>query len=190
MAEQAPRGFRIVVGVDFTTEGDHALDEALRYVHQLENDELHAVHVVPDHRRVERLSDALVSGERRLRAHVLTRARALGESWEQAVSFHVRVGDVADAIHQVAVDVEADLIIVGTHARRGLEKVLLGSVAERLVREAHLPVMVARPNTTSQMRKSDRPEPPSGDGVSDETARWSREHVRFGRRDSHISGLV
>lgn len=38
----------------------------------------------------------------------------------------------------------ADLIVMGSHGRRGLEKVVLGSVAQRVLAQAHLPVLVVR----------------------------------------------
>jgi nucleotide-binding universal stress UspA family protein len=57
----------------------------------------------------------------------------------------VRFGDAGDAIAQLASDIEADLVVVGTHGHRGLERLLLGSVAENVVRLAPCPVLVVRP---------------------------------------------
>lgn len=56
----------------------------------------------------------------------------------------VRMGDPAQTIMMVAEQVGAELIVVGTHGRRGLSRLLLGSVAETVVRNAHCPVMVIR----------------------------------------------
>lgn len=52
---------------------------------------------------------------------------------------------IAQAIAFNAEDSGCDLIVVGTHGREGLERLLLGSVAERVTRVAHIPVMVVRP---------------------------------------------
>ena len=41
-------------------------------------------------------------------------------------------------------DKEADLIVMGTHGRTGLAHIALGSVAERVVRDAHCPVLTVR----------------------------------------------
>ncbi len=49
------------------------------------------------------------------------------------------------SIIDVARDRQADLIVMGTHGRTGLKHVLLGSVAERVVRHAPCPVLVVRP---------------------------------------------
>lgn len=49
-----------------------------------------------------------------------------------------------DALLAAAQDLGAELIVTGSHGRRGLDRVLLGSVAERVVRGAEVPVLVAR----------------------------------------------
>ena len=52
--------------------------------------------------------------------------------------------DIARALLKHARDIHADLIIMGTHGRRGLRHALMGSVAEYVMRESHLPVLVVR----------------------------------------------
>lgn len=51
---------------------------------------------------------------------------------------------IPEAIAQTANDWQADLIVVGTHGRRGLSHVFLGSVAEGIVRVANQPVLLVR----------------------------------------------
>ncbi len=53
-------------------------------------------------------------------------------------------GEPAAAIAQAASDQRADLILIGSHGRRGLRRLFLGSVAEHVVRVAHVPVLVVR----------------------------------------------
>ena len=53
----------------------------------------------------------------------------------------LRSGDARDMILQAAESVHADLIVIGTHGRRGVSRALLGSVAEAIVRTAHCPVL-------------------------------------------------
>ena len=55
----------------------------------------------------------------------------------------------AEAIAEAARDWQADLIIVGTHGRRGFQRVLLGSVAENLVRISSISLMLVRENTST-----------------------------------------
>jgi nucleotide-binding universal stress UspA family protein len=57
----------------------------------------------------------------------------------------VRVGSPATEIDAAAKDLKADLICVSTHGRTGLAHLLLGSVAERIVRYAPCPVLIVRP---------------------------------------------
>ena len=56
----------------------------------------------------------------------------------------LRTGDARDLINQAAIEVGADLIVMGTHGRRGVSRALLGSVAETVVRSAPCPVLTVR----------------------------------------------
>lgn len=56
----------------------------------------------------------------------------------------VVAGEPADAIVRMAEELEVDLIVMGTHGRTGLHHVLLGSVAEKVVRLALCPVLTVR----------------------------------------------
>ncbi len=60
-------------------------------------------------------------------------------------SSKVATGDVVDEIIEYAKDQKADMIIIGTHGRRAIEKILLGSVAERVIKRAHCPTLVMNP---------------------------------------------
>lgn len=55
-------------------------------------------------------------------------------------------GPAAEEIVRYAKDLEADLVVLGTHGRTGIAHALLGSVAERVVRRAPCAVMTVRPN--------------------------------------------
>ncbi|MFV0437954.1 MAG: universal stress protein [Desulfopila sp.] len=59
----------------------------------------------------------------------------------------VFMGDVAEQIVDYAVEIASDLIIMGTHGYKGLEKIMFGSVADKVVRGAHCPVMTINPYT-------------------------------------------
>lgn len=60
---------------------------------------------------------------------------------------HARIGKAADEILDLAREVGADLIVIGTKGLTGVERFLLGSVAEKVVREAGCTVEVTRPKT-------------------------------------------
>ena len=57
----------------------------------------------------------------------------------------VLLADAADSIVALAEERKADLIIIGTHGAKGIEKVLLGSVAERVLKRAGCPTLVYNP---------------------------------------------
>jgi|SRR5271166_2569311 len=54
------------------------------------------------------------------------------------------LGDPASAILKIAEETEADLIVMATHGREGISRALLGSVAEKVLREAPCPVLSLR----------------------------------------------
>jgi nucleotide-binding universal stress UspA family protein len=54
---------------------------------------------------------------------------------------------VADTLAQLARDWKADLLVVGTHGRRGVSRLLLGSVAEHVARAAPCPLLLVRGGT-------------------------------------------
>ena len=65
-----------------------------------------------------------------------------GLDWEK----QTREGHAAQTITEVAAEVEADLVVIGTHGRTGLAHILLGSVAERVVRTTTCSVLTVRPD--------------------------------------------
>jgi len=58
------------------------------------------------------------------------------------VEYRLVTGDPADAVVRLAEDDDVDLIVLGSHGRTGLTRLLMGSVAEAIVRKAHCPVLV------------------------------------------------
>ncbi len=62
----------------------------------------------------------------------------------------VREGDPAALTIQMADELGADLIVMATHGRKGLARVVLGSVAEKVLREALCPVLTIRPAASKQ----------------------------------------
>jgi nucleotide-binding universal stress UspA family protein len=63
---------------------------------------------------------------------------------EVLVEHRLREGDAAVEVLQVADDVGADLIVMGTHGRTGLDRVMMGSVAEAILRGSRCPVLVVK----------------------------------------------
>ena len=73
---------------------------------------------------------------------VATRLRERGHD----VSWEVRSGMTAEEISAAAADHNVDLIVMATHGRTGFRRVVMGSVAERIFRDASVPLMLVRPH--------------------------------------------
>ncbi len=188
----------IVAATDLASTGAFALREAMRLARQLPHAALHAVYVIEtpkelhSAKKLDELSESIGRAREQLRAHV---TQACGQeppapAFDHAVTLHVRLGAPAEAIHQVAVDVEADLIVVGTHARTGIKRWVLGSVAEALMRMARAPVVIAHPKHYEGLAKSAHVEPPRPG--QDQSAHGVTENLtlHFPQRTTHISGLI
>ena len=154
----------VVVGVDYSESSELALVQALELASSERNAELHAVHVAasfPPVVGVEHVPDGAPSAEvvrasggeleqyldRRL--FEFTRGRDAAAPIPQRIVGHLRFDSPAEQIAEVARDLEAHLVIVGTHGRRGFSRMLLGSVAEGVVRLSPCPVLVVRPREVS-----------------------------------------
>ncbi|OPL15891.1 MAG: hypothetical protein AVO38_09390 [delta proteobacterium ML8_D] len=63
----------------------------------------------------------------------------------QDIKTTIAVGDVTEEIIKHAVKSGTDMIIIGTHGRKGLDKIMFGSVAAGVVKGAHCPVLTVNP---------------------------------------------
>jgi nucleotide-binding universal stress UspA family protein len=152
---------RIICAHDLTYASEPALLLALRVARQL-NVPLTVVHATePPYTRSTMLGgDTFSSSELELLTGIARRGeeaalRVLQDELRELnppdrdavpVEIIVRQGIPVDIVCRVARDLQADLVVVGTHARKGMQHALLGSVAERLVRTSPCPVLVVRPD--------------------------------------------
>ena len=61
---------------------------------------------------------------------------------DETIETIVKEGDYAENILQTAKEMNADMIVLGTHSRKGLDKVLLGSVAENVLHHSTIPLLI------------------------------------------------
>jgi len=88
------------------------------------------------------LRNSLIEQGKELGAQFAREMDAKGVKGEILVSEAASLDDVSTAILKAAADFNADLLVMGTHGRRGFRRLILGSVAERCVRQAGLPVLL------------------------------------------------
>jgi universal stress protein A len=137
---------RILVPTDFSDSGDAALVYALNLADQL-GATVRLVHVFEDPDAISLYSHAYVPMPAEMRADILAdirrqltaRTTATGR---KDVTTEVLTGPAAKTIVNCAIEQQSDLIVMGTHGRHGVAHLLMGSVAERVLRTAACPVLV------------------------------------------------
>jgi len=155
--EMNAKPYTLLVGVDFSELADRALDEAFAQASQRPGSEVHALSVLPVagtdpgyaisvYATLEE-RPILDTAMQRLRVHVELALEKFRLAHPDApvgfrVVSHVHIDTAAHCIVQLAAALDADLIVIGTHNRKGVERLLMGSVAEATVRNARCPVLV------------------------------------------------
>lgn len=151
------RFHKILVAVDGSPSSELALDEAIKLA-QAQGARLRLVHVMDEL--------GWVNGFESARAYlddVLPRMREAGgqllaRGLAKALAAHVEAeselviqaaGRVCDDVADEARRWGADLIVAGTHGRHGIDRLLMGSSAEQIVRHASTPVLLVRAKRTA-----------------------------------------
>ena len=142
---------QVVVAYDFSHSGREALYRSIALAARAPFHILHFIYVIDHHvtfafteQKQQELTDAIAQ---ELRARKVT----------DRVHFyvHVRIGKPAEEILALAREIGADLIILGSKGLTGVERFVLGSVSERVVREAGCTVEVARPKAYAYVHLED-----------------------------------
>jgi nucleotide-binding universal stress UspA family protein len=141
---------RIFYASDFSREARAAFNTAVALAASLDA-RLTIVHVltplvptVPEQYLDAVMIDRLERQTGEWSARQAARLRADAEKAGVRAVVDVRRGDPAEQIVRAARGGRADLLVVGTHGRRGMQKFLLGSVAERVLAAAPCPVLTVR----------------------------------------------
>ena len=150
---------RILVPVDGSRTSNLGLNQAIELAKN-QRAKLRAVNVVDELVIVQNVDMAGLSGElldalEQGGKTILKNAKALcarhGIKAETAL-YKTVGGRAADTIVDEAKKWRADLIVIGTHGRRGLRRLVLGSDAEAVARTAPVPVMLVRPGEAKRAR--------------------------------------
>ncbi|HMI84298.1 MAG TPA: universal stress protein [Polyangiaceae bacterium] len=166
----------ILVALDLSPVSEAVMRAAVN-VTAARSTELHLLHVLRSPAAEPVATLHVATDVEKAKAELTQLARDLPRTVKRVV-IHLRVGTAEVEIAQLASDLGADLIVVGTHGYKGIDRVLLGSVAEGLIRNAPCPVFTYRPKT---VRLWERIEPPCPDclAVRQVTGRatlWCERH--------------
>jgi nucleotide-binding universal stress UspA family protein len=133
----------LVVPIDLSPQSLDALDQALTMADSAAN--IHVVHVLQD---AVAVAPEFALGVLDLEAQIRETTQSLYDRFNDAkhrgLKVHVCYGDPGIEISKYAEELKADAIVMPSHGRRGLKRLLIGSVAERVVRLAHCPVFVLK----------------------------------------------
>ena len=154
--QPASRPFTVVVGIDFSEDSPRAIATARTLCALTGGGRVHAVHVVSlVDLASEMAASPVVSSEVESEqiASARTRLAALVQTGDlpagSELTLHVQTGVAHEVITQVARDCGADLVVVGTRGLGGIRRILNGSVAEQVTRNAPCSVVTVRARETT-----------------------------------------
>jgi nucleotide-binding universal stress UspA family protein len=140
---------KILTAIDFSENSDYAFDYALTLAKKF-NSQLVVLHVINEpvdlrgfyvpHISFEQLEKEIEDGAEKMMAKFCS--SKLGDFTE--VTTNIVTGIPYEEIVRAAKDMDASLIVLGTHGRTGLDHLIFGSTAERVVRAAACPVLTVR----------------------------------------------
>lgn len=142
----------IMVAIDGSPTAQRAWDEAMRLAEAL-GSKLVIAHVI-DNAHVKwdlgslstrQITDTLVQQGHELVAKALLAAQEAGvQASALTTDDPLAYIDIASELENLAAQTGAQVMVLGTHGRRGVRRALLGSVAESVVRTSSLPVLLVR----------------------------------------------
>lgn len=149
-----PRLAHLVIAYDFSPSAELALARAVEAAAAAPQRALHVVtaldpHAHPLHGATYEDADEL---HRQITERVAAAFAAHNTPAEVRFFVHARIGAPAAEILALAEEIGADLIYLGANGTTGIKRRLLGSVSERVAREAKCPVIVAREKTYSDVQ--------------------------------------
>lgn len=139
---------KILVPIDFAASSNKAFLHAREMVKWWEG-ELHVIHVLDTeflsgavHITIEPLNESVAKWKKRAEDKLKNIYQVGGENLEGEI--HIRQGKPHEEILKLADELGVDMIVIGSHGRKGLERAIFGSVAERVTRMSKVPVLIVK----------------------------------------------
>lgn len=140
---------RILIPVDGSPTSERAIEEAVQFAHQ-QGAEVEVIMIIEDLLYFEddgvnyaALLDIVKSNNEKILAAAERKFQQAGVAVVSKL-LEAKGERIANKIVAEAKSFQADLIIIGTHGRSGFSRMVLGSVAEAVLRMAHIPVLLIR----------------------------------------------
>ncbi|MBN9287995.1 MAG: hypothetical protein BGO43_00615 [Gammaproteobacteria bacterium 39-13] len=145
----------IMVAIDDSATSKAVLKETIKFYHQLPNCKLRIIHVSDENlihleNKPTKLSMEL---QKLIKKEAINLLKSVQSKFEKAQvkNFETKIVKMSASNQKIAENIineakswPADLIIIGTHGRRGVHRFLLGSIAESVVRISPVPVLLIR----------------------------------------------
>lgn len=144
---------KILIGIDDSKFAEHALAYGFELAHKL-NAQVGLVHIVapivmPVNTSIDTMPVDTTFNEvnmidiqnERAKTMIGNAIKKFGDE-VSSIQHFTQYGDTAEGIINCSKDFKADMIVIGTHSRTGIDRLLMGSVAEHVIRHSEIPVLV------------------------------------------------
>ena len=147
---------KILVAIDYNPTAEKIAEKGYELAKSM-NAEIVLLHVVADYTYYSSLDYSPIMGFDTfsnlgvLQTNTVVELQNAAEDYLQKCKSHlgdstvqtlVKDGDSGDAIIEAAENLKADVIVMGSHSRKGLDKILMGSVAEKVLRHSKIPLFI------------------------------------------------
>ncbi len=153
----------VITPIDFS-DNSKLIAESAAYIAGTFNATLHLIFVVqnfedysgffvPQMNMPNIEQELFVGAEEQMATFCRENEKAFKEAGMSDIRHKVIMGDVGENIVQYAEENNGDMIIMGTHGYKGLEKIMFGSIADKVVKSASCPVLTINPYTCCEAVK-------------------------------------
>lgn len=147
---------KILIAIDYNPTAQHIAESGYSLAKSM-NAEVTILHVVADYTYYSSLDYSPVLGFDSfsnlgaLQSNTVIELQNAAKDYLEKIKNHlgdesirtlVKEGDTGDAVLSAAKELNVDIIVMGTHGRRGLDKILMGSVAEKVLRHSEVPMFI------------------------------------------------